>query len=47
MNKIKKRIVFKIKRSYKLELLSPEAMRSLGSTKKSVYRDKNGEDMPK
>ena len=22
-------------------------MRSLGSTKKSVYRDKNGEDMPK
>ena len=47
VNKIKNRIVFKIKRSYKLELLSPETMRSLGSSKKSVYRDKNGEDMPK
>ena len=34
VNKIKNRIVFKIKTGHKLELLSPEAMRLLGSTKK-------------
>ena len=33
-NKIKNRIVFKIKTDYKLELLTPETMRLLGSTKK-------------
>ena len=33
-NKIKNRIVFKIKTSYKLELLTPETMRLLESTKK-------------
>ena len=33
LNKIKNRIVFKIKTGYKLELLTPETMR-LGSTKK-------------
>ena len=40
-NKIKNRIVFKIKTSYKLELLTPETMRLLGSTKKVVDKDKN------
>ena len=35
-NKIKNRIVFKIKAGYKLELLSPEAMKLLGSTKKDI-----------
>ena len=35
-NKIKNRIVFKIKTGYKLELLSPETMKLLGSTKKYV-----------
>ena len=35
-NKIKNRIVFKIKTGYKLELLTPETMRLLGSTKKDV-----------
>ena len=34
-NKIKNRIVFKIKTGYKLELLTPETMKLLGSTKKS------------
>ena len=34
-NKIKNTIVFKIKTGYKLQLLTPEAMRLLGSTKKS------------
>ena len=33
-NKIKNRIVFKIRTGYKLELLTPETMKLLGSTKK-------------
>ena len=35
-NKIKNRIVFKIKTGYKLELLIPETMKLLGSTKNDV-----------
>ena len=46
-NKIKNRIVFKIKIGYKLELLSPQTMKLLGSTKKDVDKDKDGEDVPK
>ena len=46
-NKIKSRIVFKIKTSYKLELLTPETMKLLGSTKKDVDSDKNSENVPK
>ena len=46
-NKIKNRIVFKIKTGYKLELLTPETMKLLESTKKDVDRDKDGEDVPK
>ena len=42
-NKIKNRIVFKIKTGYKLELLSPETMKLSGSTKKDVHQDKDGE----
>ena len=34
-NKIKNRIVFKIKTGYKLEILTPETMKLLGSTRKS------------
>ena len=41
------RIVFKIKTGYKLELLSPETMKLLGSTKKDADQDKDGEDVPK
>ena len=33
-NKIKNRIIFKVKAGYKLELLSPKTMKLLGSTKK-------------
>ena len=32
---------------YKLELLTPETMRLLGSTKKDVDKDKNSENVPK
>ena len=46
-NKIKNSIVFKVKIKYKLELFSPETMKLLGSTKKDVDQDKNGEDIPK
>ena len=46
-NKIKNRIVFKIKNGYKLELLTPETMKLLGNTKKVVDKDKNGENVPK
>ena len=46
-NKIKNRIIFKIKNGYKLELLTPETMKLLGSTKKVVNKDKNGERVPK
>ena len=46
-NKNKNRIVFKIKAGYKLELLTPETMKLLGSTKKDVDSDKNSENIPK
>ena len=47
-NKIKnRRIVFKIKTGYKLELLTPETMRLLGSKKNDVDADKKGEIIPK
>ena len=46
-NKIKNRIVFKIKSGYKLELLTPETMKLLGSTNKVVDKDKDGENVPK
>ena len=45
--KIKNKIVFKIKARYKLELLTPETMKLLGSTKKDIDKDKNGENVPK
>ena len=45
-NKIKNRIVFKIKTGYKLELLTSETTKLLGSTKKIVDEDKNGENVP-
>ena len=44
-NKIISRIIFKVKTGYKLDLLSPEAMKLLESTKEDVDKDKNGEDV--
>ena len=46
-NTIKNRIVFQIKTGYKLELLTPETMNLLGSTKRVVNQDKNGENIHK
>ena len=47
VNKIKNRIVSKIKTGYKLKLLSPETMNLFGSTIKDVDRDKDGENIAK
>ena len=46
-NEIKNRIVFKIKTGYKLELLTPETIKLLASTKRDVDLDKNSENVPK
>ena len=46
-NTINNRIVLKIKSGYKLELLSKETMKLLGSTKDTIDADKNSENVPK
>ena len=46
-NKISNRIVFKIKTGYKLELLSKETTKLLGSTKDTIDADKNSENVPR
>ena len=43
VNKIKNRIVFKIKTGYKLELLTEETMQLLGSSKSVIDKNKDGE----
>ena len=45
VNKIKNRIVFKIKTGYYLELLMPETMKLSGSTKSKITKDENGENV--
>ena len=47
VNKIKNRIVFKIKTGYKLKLLSEETMQLLGSSKKDIDKNKDGELEPR
>ena len=46
VNKIENRVTFKIKSGHSLELLSPETMKSLGSTENKITKDKNGENVP-
>ena len=46
-NKISNRIVCKIKTGYKLELLSIETMKLLGSTRDTIDADKNSENVPR
>ena len=46
VNKIQNRITFKIKNGYYLELLTPETMKLLGSSKSKITKDENGEDVP-
>ena len=47
VNKIKNKIVFKTKTGYKLELLTEETMLLLGSSKKAIDRNKDGEIVPR
>ena len=46
VNKIENRFTFKIKDGHSLELLTPETMKLLGSTKNKITKDKNGENIP-
>ena len=46
VNKIENRITFRIKNGYSLKLLTPEAMKLLGSTENKIIQDKNGENVP-
>ena len=46
VNKIEKRITFKIKRGYYIEHLTPETMKLLGSTKNKITQNENGENVP-
>ena len=45
IHKIENRITFKIKTGYYLELLTPETMKLLGSTKSRITKDENGENV--
>ena len=48
MNKIKKnRLVFKIKRGYKLEFHSEKTIQLLGTSKKVIDKNKDGELVPR
>ena len=46
MKKTENRITFKTKTGCYLELLTPEIMKLLGSTKTRINKDKNGENVP-
>ena len=45
VNQIENRIMFKIKTGYYVDLLTPETMKLLGSTKNKITKDKNGESI--
>ena len=47
INKLKNRIVFKIKSGYKLELLSKETMTMLGSSSNTIDSNKDEEIVPR
>ena len=46
VNEIENRITFKIKTGYYLELLTPETMKLLHSTKSKINKDTNGKNVP-
>ena len=47
MNKAENRITLTIKLGYYLQLLTPETIKLLGSTKSKITEDKNGENVPR
>ena len=46
VNKVENRVTFKSKNGYNLELLTPETMRLLGSTKNKITKGENSENVP-
>ena len=46
INKIENRILFKIKAVFYLELVTPETIKLLGSTKIKINEDENGKNLP-
>ena len=44
--KLKIGLHLKLKKGYSLDLLTPEAMKLLGSTENKIIKDKNGENVP-
>ena len=46
VNKIENKITIKIADEYRLELVTPEIMKLLGSTNNKITKDKNGENVP-
>ena len=46
VNKIENRITLKIKTGYYLELLTPETMKLLASTKSKITKDENSKNVP-
>ena len=44
VNKIKNRIPFKIKTGYYIELVTPEKMKLLGSSKSKITKEKKGKN---
>ena len=46
VNNKEKKITFKIKIWYYLDLLTPETMKLLGNTKSKITKYKNGENVP-
>ena len=45
INKIENTVTFIIKNGISLELLKPETMKLLGSSKNKITKDKNGENL--
>ena len=43
VHKIENRTIFKIRTGYSFELLTPETMKLLGSTKNTITKEQNGE----
>ena len=46
LNKIENRVTFKTKTGYYVELLTPETVKLIGSTRSKINKDKNGENVP-
>ena len=45
VSKIEKRVTFRIKDGYSMELLTSGTMKLLGSTENKITKDKNGENV--